>query len=56
MTARLARLHYRAAAPATVVRVMTATDETTGELAGVLLTSRPTTARGGNTARTVRRG
>ena len=40
--ARLARLHYRAAAPATVVRVMIATDETTGELAGVLLTSRPT--------------
>ena len=40
--ARLARLHYRAAAPATIVRVIIATDETSGELAGVLLTSRPT--------------
>lgn len=40
--ARLARLHYRAAAPATIVRVMIATDESTGELAGVMLTSRPT--------------
>lgn len=40
--AGLARLHYRAAAPATIERVITATDDATGELAGVMLTSRPT--------------
>ncbi len=39
---RLARLHYRAAGPATVERIYVATDEATGEAAGVMLTSRPT--------------
>ena len=39
---KLARLHYRAATPATIERVFAAIDDTTGELAGVMLTSRPT--------------
>lgn len=39
---RLARLHYRSAAPATIARILTATDAATGEVAGVLVTSRPT--------------
>jgi len=38
---RLARLHYRAATPATIERIFAAIDDTTGELAGVMLTSRP---------------
>lgn len=38
----LARLHYRAATPATIERIFAAIDDTTGELAGVMLTSRPT--------------
>ncbi len=38
----LARLHYRATGPATVERIFAAIDDATGELAGVMLTSRPT--------------
>lgn len=38
----LARLHYRAGAPATFAATLTATDELTGEIAGVLVVSRPT--------------
>lgn len=38
----LARLHYRASSPATIARVVSAHDEGSGELAGVLVTSRPT--------------
>lgn len=40
--AALARLHYRSASPATIERILVATDDGTGELAGVLVTSRPT--------------
>ena len=38
----LARLHYRASSPATIDRILIARDEGSGELAGVLVTSRPT--------------
>lgn len=38
----LARLHYRAGAPATIAKILTARDETTDEITGVLVVSRPT--------------
>lgn len=38
----LARLHYRAKPPATIDRVLRASDPITGETVGVLVTSRPT--------------
>ncbi|RNC80405.1 MAG: hypothetical protein ED559_00905 [Phycisphaera sp.] len=38
----LARLHYRTKSPATLERIICATCQRSGELAGVLVTSRPT--------------